>query len=110
MRKIISTIFIFAFSACVSAYTSVSGPVSINSLRAYNANYVLFKAPDASNAKENCSGKEGWIYLKQETEAQKRQFSMLLSARMADQKVTLFFNGCSDGGTSGYRVVEQVML
>ncbi|MEX2964569.1 hypothetical protein [Microbulbifer sp. TYP-18] len=108
--KNIGFLFLLGFSSLVSAYTSVTGPVDIKNLRVYPSNYVLFKAPDASNTVENCDVDGGWIYLQQETEAQKRQFSVLLSARMANQPVYLYFNGCSNGGTSGYRVVEQVML
>ncbi|CZF86949.1 hypothetical protein [Grimontia marina] len=100
---------LLCFSTYSYGYTSVSGPVKINSLRVYDSGKVLFKAPGATN-KENCKGADSWIYLKQETEAQKRQFTVLLSARMSDMPVTLFFNGCSGGGQSGYRVVEQVML
>lgn len=92
------------------SYTSHSGGyVSISDLRAYEGDYVLFKAP-SSNNDDNCDASSNWIKLSITTEAGKRQFSMLLSARMANAPVMLYYKGCSSGGSNGYRLVEQVQI
>lgn len=110
MKKLIQLSILVLITTQASAYTSHSGgAVQVSSLRAYGSDYVLFKAPTSNNS-DNCNAAEGWIKLEQKTEAQKRQFTLLLSARVSQQPVTLFFNGCSGGGTSGYRLVEQIML
>ncbi len=44
------------------------------------------------------------------SEGRKKQYAVLLSAYMAQDTVNLAFSGCSGGGTSGYRVIDQVWL
>lgn len=110
MNKLISIFFISLIASQSVAYTSTSGgAVQITDLRVYGTDIVLFKAAEAQNL-DNCNGKDAWIMVKQETEAQKRQFTVLLSARVAQQPVTLFFSGCSEGGVNGYRLLEQVLF
>ncbi|MGR6875117.1 hypothetical protein ACU6U9_23200 [Pseudomonas sp. HK3] len=110
MKKSLFLVTCLFFSIAVSAYTSHSGgKVNIHSLRAYSDDFVLFKSSGADN-NDGCTGKDGWIQVNQNTPAEKRIFTLLLSARVSNQPVTLFFNGCSGNGTSGYRLVEQVML
>lgn len=98
------------FSSLAFSYTSASKPLTVQNLRIFNDNYILFKAPGIDTSVENCSDKYGWIYLKQQTEAQTRQYSLLMSAVIAQRKVTIFLNGCSHGGNAGYPAVEQIML
>ena len=105
--KSLVVILVMLFSAVnVLAYSSNSGTfVSISNIRAYEGDFVLFKAPSSKND-DGCSATSGWIQLDIKTDAQKRQFSMLLSARMANMPVMLYYNGCS----GGYRLVEQVQI
>jgi len=102
----------FLVSGLTNAYTSTSGTVvNISSLRTYNSNMVLFKAASANN-NDNCNGPEGWIQLTIDpsNEAAKRQYSVLLSARVSNTPLLLFFNGCGGGGTSGWRVLDQILM
>ena len=110
MKTFIPLILALFFSISANSYTSTSGSnVQIQDLRTYSADFVLFKSSAARNS-DNCDGQGEWIYLPQNTEAQKRIFTVLLSARVSNQPVTLFFNGCHGGGTSGWRLLEQILL
>lgn len=106
----IMLIVVSGISSFALAYDGWSGTGQIRSIRAYSGDYVLVVVDDAANP-GNCS-ETSYIKLKQEdgNEAQKRQYSALLSAYMAGKNVSLALTGCSGGGTSGYPLIEQVWL
>lgn len=93
-----------------NAYTGIIAGTIIK-IRVYDSETVLFKLSEGGNP-DQCDGTGGWIMLAQEVgnEAQARQYSALLSARLSSTTVTIYLNGCSNGGASGYPLVQQIAL
>lgn len=96
-------------STVVQAYDGWSGDYKIQSIRVYSSSEVLITMPGAANPK-GCDDTTYIALLNADTEFGKRQYSALLSAYMADKNVSLAFTGCTSGGTSGWRIIEQVWL
>jgi hypothetical protein len=108
MKKAICLIVVF-MSMHVNAYDGWSGEHLIQSVRVYPNSQVLITMTGSSNPKD-CSDASYLVLNDADTESGKRQYSAILSAYAAGKNVNLALTGCSGGGTSGYRLIEQVWL
>ncbi|MFY8274641.1 hypothetical protein AAEU32_11015 [Pseudoalteromonas sp. SSDWG2] len=108
MKKSI-ILLLFFVSFILNAYDGWSGANKVSTIRVYSGEYVLITMANANNPSQ-CSD-SNYIMLKNtNTESGQRQYSALLSAYMAGKQVNLALTGCSQGGTSGYPLIEQVWL
>ena len=108
MRKLLFAIT-FIFSLYTEAYDGWSGTNLIQSVRVYKSSLVLITMPGAANP-NGCSDATYLALSNADTESGKRQYSAILSAYAASKEVNLALTGCSQGGTSGYPLIEQVWL
>ncbi len=107
--KILLTLLISMISWGVFAYDGWSGANKIGSIRVYSEAKVYITMPGAENPKE-CSSTNFLMLVNADTDVGKRQYSALLTAYASGKNVDLALTGCSNGGTSGYPLIEQVWL
>ena len=109
IAMVIASVFLSTVHMEASAYDGWSGTHQIDSIRTYPDGGVLITMANAANP-SGCSSTD-YISLPQDgSEGRKKQYATLLSAYMARDTVALAFTGCTGGGTTGYRVIEQVWL
>ena len=107
--RILIVVFLSSIFSSVNAYDGWSGVHQVDSIRMYPNGTVLIQMANANNP-SGCS-ETSYLSLPQDgTDGRKKQYATLLSAYMARETVKLALTGCSNGGTSGYRVIEQVWL
>ncbi|WP_298773839.1 hypothetical protein [uncultured Shewanella sp.] len=107
--KVIFTLLISMVSLGAFAYDGWSGANKVASIRVYSDTKVYITMPGAENPKE-CSSPNFLMLANADTDVGKRQYSALLTAYASGKAVDLALTGCSNGGTSGYPLIEQVWL
>jgi len=103
------TILIVFFSSIAMGYDGFSGLNKIASVRIYPNDQVLVTMPGAANP-GGCISTDYLSLLTPASESGKKSYSAILSAYIAGMPVTFALTGCSDGGTNGWPVIEQVWL
>ena len=109
MRNLMVLMLAFFIPTVAMSYDGWSGTNQIGSIRVYSDELVLVTIPEAANP-GGCSLTDYLSLANPETESGKRRYAAMLSAYVAGKSVSLALTGCSDGGISGYPLIEQVWL